>query len=111
MHLGQEDLLGIDSDPKKALALLKESIGRDKIIGLSTHNAEEIEAANALDLNYIGLGAFRATGTKKVTNILGARLDDLAAHSRHPVAAIGGVSFSDRFEHVTYHVIGSGLLR
>jgi thiamine-phosphate pyrophosphorylase len=109
VHLGQEDLDAIDPDPARALAALKETIGRDKIIGLSTHNAAEIETANALDLNYIGLGAYRATGTKDVSNILGPRLDALAVSSEHPVAAIGGVTFSDRFEHVTYHVIGSGL--
>ncbi len=110
VHLGQEDLLAIDPDPARALKALKASIGHDKIVGLSTHNAEEIAAANALELNYIGLGALRATQTKEVDNILGPRLDTLAAESLHPVAAIGGVRFDDRFLHVTYHVIGSGLL-
>ena len=110
VHLGQEDLLAIDPDPVRGLKALKASIGGDKIVGLSTHNAEEIATANTLELNYIGLGAYRATQTKEVDNILGPKLDSLAVDSLHPVAAIGGVRFDDRFLHVTYHVIGSGLL-
>jgi thiamine-phosphate pyrophosphorylase len=111
IHIGQEDLDAIDPDASRALKALKTAIGSDKIIGLSTHNAAEIERANTLDLNYIGLGAYRNTGTKAVESILGEKIDHLAAASRHPVAAIGGVTFDDRFEHVTYHVIGSGLLK
>lgn len=110
VHLGQEDLLQIDSDKKKALSLLKHTIGNDKIIGLSTHNEQEVLQANELDLNYIGLGAYRTTSTKKdITGVLGERLDEIASLSTHFVAAIGGVKESDVFKHVTYHVIGSGL--
>jgi len=111
VHLGQEDLAALAPDPAGAIARLKKEIGSDKIIGLSTHNGAEIAVANTLDLNYIGLGAYRQTGTKAVGTILGDTLDTLAAASAHPVAAIGGVRFDDRFEHVTYHVIGSGLWR
>ena len=111
VHIGQEDLQAIDADGVKALKALKAAIGDDKIIGLSTHNEAEVEAANRLDLNYIGLGAYRPTGTKDVDQIIGDKLDETASQSQHPVAAIGGVTLEDRFEHVTYHVIGSGLLR
>ena len=110
VHLGQEDMAAIDHDKQKALTILKEAIGSDKIIGLSTHNEKEVIEANELDLNYIGLGAYRNTSTKQdITTVLGDKLDDIAALSRHFVAAIGGVRESDRFKHVTYHVIGSGL--
>lgn len=110
VHIGQEDLYAIDSDPIRAIKILKMSIGDDKIIGLSTHNAEEITIANTLDINYIGLGAYRATSTKSEANVLGDRLDELASLSKHPVGAIGGVKLEDTFKYVTYHVIGSGLL-
>jgi thiamine-phosphate pyrophosphorylase len=110
VHLGQEDLSLIDNDKQKAIKILKEVIGSDKIIGLSTHNKEEVLEANELDLNYIGLGAYRATSTKTdISTILGDRLDEIAALSKHFVAAIGGVRESDVFKNVTYHVIGSGL--
>lgn len=110
VHIGQEDLYSIDSDPKRALKILKMAIGEDKIIGLSTHNAKEIEIANTLELSYIGLGAYRATSTKSEAKVLGDTLDEIAALSKHPVAAIGGVKLEDNFHHVTYKVIGSGLL-
>jgi thiamine-phosphate pyrophosphorylase len=110
VHIGQEDLYTIDPDPLRALKILKMAIGEDKIIGLSTHNMDEIEIANTLDLNYIGLGAYRATSTKSEAKVLGDELDLIASGSKHPVAAIGGVKLDDHFQHVTYHVIGSGLL-
>lgn len=110
VHIGQDDLYSIDSDPSRALQILKLDIGNDKIIGLSTHNTDEIAIANTLDLNYIGLGAFRSTSTKKEAAVLGESLDALAKYSTHPVAAIGGVKTDDVFKYVTYHVIGSGLL-
>jgi len=109
VHIGQEDLIAIDSNPQKAVKTLREVIGKDKIIGLSTHNETEIKIANSLDLNYIGLGAYRATSTKNVPKLLGDKLDVLAAFSKHKVAAIGGVTMHDTFKNVTYHVMGSGL--
>lgn len=110
VHIGQEDLYAMDSDPVRALKILKLAIGNDKIIGLSTHNADEISVANELDLNYIGLGAYRSTSTKKDAGVLGEQLDQLAKNSHHPVAAIGGIKREDTFKYVTYHVIASGLL-
>jgi thiamine-phosphate pyrophosphorylase len=110
VHIGQEDLYMIDSDPIRAIKILKLAIGEDKLIGLSTHNAQEIEIANTLDLNYIGLGAYRATSTKSDAKVLGEDLDAIAVNSKHPVAAIGGVKLDDIFQHITYRVVGSGLL-
>lgn len=110
VHIGQEDLYAIDPDPSRAIKILKMAIGEDKIIGLSTHNIEEITIANHLNINYIGLGAYRATSTKSDAKVLGKHLDEIASHSKHPVAAIGGVKLDDQFQHVHYRVIGSGLL-
>ena len=110
VHLGQEDLLKIDKDIKKAVGIVRQIIGNDKLLGISTHNKQEIEIANSLDLNYIGLGAYRSSSTKDVSNILGDKLDILAKSSLHKVGAIGGVKLSDKFLHVSYLVIGSALL-
>jgi len=109
VHMGQEDLLHIDENIEKAVKIVRGAIGSDKLLGISTHNQEEIEVANKMDLNYIGLGAYKQTLTKDVTNILGPKLDILAALSRHKVAAIGGVKLDDSFENVAYLVVGSGL--
>jgi len=111
VHVGQEDLRIIDKDIFTAVKILKEVVGKDKIIGISTHNEDEVLQTNKMDLNYIGLGAYRNTTTKNdVSTVLGDRLDKIASLSKHPVAAIGGVRESDTFMHVTYHVIGSGLV-
>lgn len=111
VHVGQEDLRAIDEDIFVAVKIIREVIKKDKILGISTHNEKEILEANKMDLNYIGLGAYRNTDTKSdVATVLGEKLDSLASQSKHYVAAIGGVRESDKFVHVTYHVIGSGLL-
>ncbi|MFT7861003.1 MAG: thiamine phosphate synthase, partial [Sulfurimonas sp.] len=65
VHVGQEDLKTIDPDSQKAVKILRSVIGGDKILGISTHNAAEIQEANEMDLNYIGLGAYRDTSTKQ----------------------------------------------
>ena len=111
VHLGQEDLKAIDEDIHKAVKILRSVVTEDKILGISTHNEEEVLEANSLDLNYIGLGAYRSTTTKTdITTMLGDSLDEIASHSKHLVAAIGGVRLEDSFSHVTYNVIGNGLL-
>jgi len=111
VHVGQGDLNAIDPDPIKAVKVLRSVVSSDKILGISTHNEEEVLQANQMELNYIGLGAYRATVTKAdVGTHLGDELDRIASKSKHLVAAIGGVRLDDKFENVAYHVIGSGLL-
>lgn len=109
LHLGQEDLDKINSKHDLAIKLIRKKIS-SKILGISTHNELEILEANQLDLDYIGLGAYRGTNTKDVSNILGEKLPYLAKISKHKVAAIGGVRLDDNIPNVYYHVIGSGLL-
>jgi len=112
VHVGQEDLNGIDKNIFKAVKILRDVIGSDKILGISTHNEKEVLEANEMDLNYIGLGAFRATNTKKdISGVLGDKLDAIAAKSKHFVGAIGGVKLTDTFSNVRYNVIGSGLIK
>jgi len=111
VHLGQEDIEQYDNDKREAVKKIRQLIGR-KILGLSTHNAAEIEEANGLDLDYIGLGAYRSTGTKKDARVGGEALLEIARLSRHPVAIIGGVRIDDRFgPSIRYRVVGSDLYR
>jgi thiamine-phosphate pyrophosphorylase len=110
LHIGQEDMQKYSNDPHIAISMLREKIGT-KLLGLSTHDQDEIAIANELDLDYIGLGAYRATSTKTdVSTILGDRLPLLAKLSTHPVGAIGGVKCDEVIEGVTYNVVGSDLL-
>jgi thiamine-phosphate pyrophosphorylase len=112
VHVGQEDLKAVDEDIFKAVKILRSVITKEKLLGISTHNEEEVLQANEMDLNYIGLGAYRDTTTKKdISGVLGSQLDSIASKSKHLVAAIGGVKLDDNFTNVTYHVIGSGLIK
>ena len=113
LHLGQEDLSSLcDSyrlNSSNTIKLLRKKYP-NKTIGISTHNEIEILETNDLDIDYIGLGAYRQTNTKDVSNILGDKISYLAKISKHPVGAIGGVKLSDTIPNIEYNVIGSGLL-
>jgi len=110
VHLGQEDIEALIGNSKNTSLKMIRKKYPNKIIGLSTHNELEILEANNLDLDYIGLGAYRATNTKDVSNVLGDNISYLAQISHHPVGAIGGVKLDDDIKYVSYNVIASGLL-
>lgn len=109
LHLGQEDFFKIHKDKKLAVKLIRTKI-KNKLLGLSTHNELEILEANELDLDMIGLGAYKSTNTKDVSTILGDKISYLAKISIHPVCAIGGVLKEDVIENVRFNVVGSGFL-
>ena len=92
------------------LYTLHSSLFTKKIIGLSTHNKEEILEANTYPLSYIGLGAYRPTSTKDTDNIIGEKVIDLIKYSYHPVAVIGGVKIYDKIPS-KFKVIGSDICR
>lgn len=109
LHIGQEDIRKYSDDLVHAVKMIREKIGT-KLLGLSTHDKVEILKANTLDLDYIGLGAYRATDTKSEANVGGKTLLEAAMYSKHLVGIIGGVRMDDEFEDpIVYKVIGSGL--
>jgi thiamine-phosphate pyrophosphorylase len=108
LHVGQNDLHKIHENKDKAIQNIRKIIKR-KILGISTHNEIEIYEANNLDIDYKGLGAFRATSTKDDATVLGESLSDLARLSLKPVGAIGGVKVTDEIENITYNVVGNDL--
>jgi len=109
LHIGQEDCAKFADNKLEAIRVIRQKIS-DKLLGISTHNAQEIEEANSLDLNYIGLGAYRSTTTKKEAEV-GDNLLEIAKLSKHPVALIGGVRVDDTFDEevIAYSVVGSDL--
>ncbi len=110
--MGQEDLKELNSDYKVSVDIVRDKIG-NKIFGISTHNLSEIKLANTFNLDYIGLGAYRATTTKKSVHASGNALLEIANVSKHKVALIGGVTLEDNFSicpQITYRVIGSNLM-
>jgi len=118
IHIGQEDLGRLckefNLDEYEVINNLKSGkfIGLDNkfIVGLSTHNKEEILKANKLPLDYIGLGAYRKTSTKDTSNILGKSIIDLIKISYHPVAVIGGVRIYDKIP-AKFKVVGSDICK
>ncbi len=102
LHVGQEDLKKISVND------IRKKIGK-KVLGISTHNKEEILRANSLEVDYIGLGAYRATSTKADASVLKESLSGLARLSFKPVGAIGGVRVDDEIDGVTYAVVGNDL--
>lgn len=114
LHIGQEDLVALSEKMKLSFENTIKFIRKtnpEKQIGLSTHNETEILEANKLDLDYIGLGAYRDTSTKDVSHLVGDKASYLAKISKHPVGLIGGVLLDDNVPNISYYVIGSGLLR
>jgi thiamine-phosphate pyrophosphorylase len=108
IHLGQDDILKINSDKLEAVKLIREEI-KDKILGLSTHNKEEILEANRLEVDYIGLGAFRETNTKSGAKVISQDIENLIKLSEKKVAVIGGVRFGDEIKGAWRLVVGSAL--
>ena len=82
VHVGLED-----APPAEARAL----VGAERLVGVSTHSREEIEAAPAAGADYLGVGTIFTTPTK-AEDAVGLELVRVAAESaRLPWFAIGGI--------------------
>ena len=85
VHIGQSDM---------PYAMARKLLGPDRIIGLSVENFDQIEEANALDVDYIGVSPVFATPTKTDTaepfGLDGLR--KAVNMSVHPTVAIGGMN-------------------
>ena len=85
VHIGQSDMPYEDA---------RRLLGYDKIIGLSVENFEDLERANALDVDYIGISPVYGTPTKSDTaEPFGLEgLQRAVEMSAHPTVAIGGMN-------------------
>lgn len=85
VHLGQDDL---------PLELARTVMGRQKIIGISTHRSEEVTQATQEGADYIGYGPLFPTTTKEAHEVpVGlAGLQAIRSLTSLPVFAIGGIS-------------------
>ena len=85
VHIGQSDMAYADA---------RRLLGPDKIIGLSVESLEDLEAANALDVDYVGISPVYGTPTKTDTaepfGLEGLR--KAVEMSVHPTVAIGGMN-------------------
>lgn len=93
VHLGKDDM-----DPRKA----REILGPHAIIGVTANTAADILSLKGVDVDYVGVGPFRFTGTKKkLSPIIG--IDGYKSIVRQcveggntlPLVAVGGVTLED----------------
>jgi thiamine-phosphate pyrophosphorylase len=87
-HVGQEDL---------PAPWARELLGRGRLLGVSTHDREQAEAAQRDGADYIGFGPMFATGTKE-TGYAPRGLEALRGIRRAvslPILAIGGISLEN----------------
>ena len=84
VHIGQDDL---------PISEVRRLVGPDKIIGLSTHNPAQCEAAVRDGADYIGVGPMFATQTKEdASEPVGYEyLEWVAKNCPIPFVAIGGI--------------------
>ncbi|MDY7012375.1 MAG: thiamine phosphate synthase, partial [Cyanobacteriota bacterium] len=83
VHLGQQDV---------PIALARQVLGPQRIVGRSTTNAEEMENAIAEGADYIGVGPVYSTPTKPDKAAAGLDYVRYAAeHATIPWFAIGGI--------------------
>jgi thiamine-phosphate pyrophosphorylase len=85
VHLGQDDL-----SPESARRI----IGPNRLLGVSTHNPEQVAEADRTAADYIAIGPVFATGSKlnpdPVIGIAGVRRARELTHK--PLVAIGGIT-------------------
>ncbi|MDR1698593.1 MAG: thiamine phosphate synthase [Prevotellaceae bacterium] len=93
VHIGKTDM-----PPEEARAIL----GKDFIIGGTANTFEDIKRLAAAGVDYVGLGPFRFTQTKKnLSSVLGLEGYEKiikqcrAANINLPVVAIGGITTAD----------------
>jgi thiamine-phosphate pyrophosphorylase len=85
VHVGQSDM---------PYEIARKLMGKQAIIGLSVETWEDVERAQGLDCDYLGVSPVFATPTKRDTKEPWG-LEGLArirAFSRHPLVAIGGLN-------------------
>ncbi len=85
VHVGQDDL-----DVEQA----RQIVGRDNLVGVSTHNLQQFERAAGSSADYIALGPIFSTSSKANPDpVVGLDLLRKArALTDKPVVAIGGIS-------------------
>ncbi len=91
VHLGQEDL---------PLDLARKVMGQDKLIGISTHNPDQVREAAAGRPDYLGFGPIFKPGSKQdhdpVVGLEGLRA--MRKLTSLPIFAIGGIQIEQAGE-------------
>lgn len=99
IHLGQDDM---------PLHLARKIVGKDKIIGISTHRIQEAREAEQGGADYIGAGPIFPTNSKSdvVDPVTTSYLNEVVSEISIPFVAIGGIKL-----HNVADVVNSGANR
>ena len=90
VHLGQDDMPAVQA---------RQLLGRNKLIGISTHSVEEALKAEAQGADYIAIGSVFPTDTKDDTQLVGIEmLRKVRKAVRVPLVAIGGMTAERAFD-------------
>lgn len=87
VHIGDDEL---------PVAMVRQMIGPDKFLGVSTKDVEQAKAAEQAGADHLGVGAMFATSTKtdaKTTTLKALR--DITEVVKIPVVAIGGITLGN----------------
>jgi thiamine-phosphate pyrophosphorylase len=99
IHIGQDDLPLIEA---------RKIIGKNKIIGISTHKIEEAREAQENGADYIGVGPIFATKSKEdvVDPVTTKYIEEVVKEITIPFVVIGGIKL-----HNVEQVLSSGATR
>jgi thiamine-phosphate pyrophosphorylase len=87
VHVGQDDITPAE---------VRERFPDLRIVGLSTHNLEQVRSSVSQPIDYIGVGPVYATPTKDIPDpTLGLKtMGEMIAAAAHPAVAIGGIDLT-----------------
>ncbi len=88
VHLGQDDF---------PIAWARKLLGKDRIVGISTHNVEEAVQAEKDGADYVSIGSAFPTTTKSDARPLAGLeiITDIKKNVNIPVVAIGGIKMEN----------------
>ncbi|WP_040330369.1 thiamine phosphate synthase [Clostridium ihumii] len=98
VHVGQNDI------PAK---VVRELIGKNKVLGISVSNLEEAKKAVEDGADYLGIGAIYSTSTKKdAKNVKLNMLKEIRDNIKIPIVAIGGIDKNNAKEVIECNIDG-----
>lgn len=104
VHVGQDD---------ETAKSVRERIGKDKILGVSVHNEEEMRTAIAVGADYVGMGPVYATSSKADAKPVSGTVlirEMTASYPDLPIVGIGGITAANFAPVLTAGAAGVSLI-
>jgi thiamine-phosphate pyrophosphorylase len=104
VHLGQEDI------QKYSISETRKIMGKDRIIGVSTHSLSQVKKADKQNIDYMSYGPVFPTKTKDY--FLGTgEVKEVLGIAKKPVVFIGGINLSNLDELLSQGARNIGVIR